>query len=149
MSSLSADQTVIEKVLHQRAEKALSEVRRHYPEATLEIEVMKDRGILTACEDRSVLSKEFVETEESIRSPQRLYEYYRVLKGRARLVLIVPKENAVETFLHMLEFNQIWLFYYQIYFYDEDGNIRWMDRTTWCELAGRPYDTPHHSPEIA
>jgi hypothetical protein len=145
----SVERAIIEKVLNQRAEKAISEIKRLHPDVKLEIEIKNDRGILTACEDRFVISKEFVETEDSIQSPRRFYEYYCVLKGKSRLVLTVPKGNAIQTFLRMLEFNQIWLFYYQIYFYDDEGHIKRMDRKTWCEMTGRPYDPPYCPPEIA
>ncbi len=140
---------LIEKVTRRRAEEALKEVRRHYPEATVEIEIKNGRGILTACQDRFVLSKEFVETEESLRSPHRNSEYCHILQGKARLVLIVPKENAVKTFMRMLEFNQWWLFYYQVFFYDLEANIKRVDRKTWCEMVGRPYEPPARAPEIA
>jgi hypothetical protein len=144
------EQTVlIKKVAQRRAEIALKEVPRHYPEATVEVEVKDSRGIVTACQDRFVVSKEFVETEESLRSPHCLSEYCRILQGKARLVLIVPRENATKTFLSMLEFNQWWLFYYQIFFYDKEGNIRRMDRKAWCEMMGRPYEPPRRAPEIS
>jgi len=141
-------QPVVEKVLRERAIKTLSEVRHCYPEAILEIETTRSRGILTACEDRCVISKEFVETEESISSPNRLQEYYSVLRGKARLVLIVPKAKAAETFARMLDFNQVWLSYYQIYYYDEKGQVGSMNRRAWCEMTGRYYDPPSRLLEI-
>ncbi len=140
---------LIEKVARRRAEEALKEIRMHYPEATVEIDIKNGRGILTACQDRFVLSKEFVETEESLHSPHRISEYCRILQGRARLVLIVPQENSIKTFMRMLEFNQWWLFYYQVFFYDLEANIKRVDRKTWCEMIGRPYEPPARAPEIA
>jgi hypothetical protein len=149
MASAERENMLIEKVTRSRAEDALKEIRRHYPEATVEIEVRDDRGILTACQDRFVLSKEFVETEESLHSPHCMAEYCRILQGKARLVLIVPRENAIKTYMRMLEFNQWWLFYYQIFFYDAEGNIKRVDRKTWCEMMERPYEPPFRAPEIA
>ena len=149
VDSTDHEHLLIEKVARKRAEQALKEIKKYYPEATVEVEVKDGRGILTACLDRFVLSKEFVETEESLRSPHCMSEYCRILQGKARLVLIVPRENATKTFMRMLEFNQWWLFYYQVFFYDKEGNIRRMDRKTWCEMMGRPYEPPSRSPEIA
>ena len=148
MSSDNA-RPVIEMVLRERATKAMSEVKRCYPGATFEIQMTGRRGILTACEDRSVISKEFIETEESISSGRSLYEYYCVLRGRARLVLIVPKVKAAEVFGRMLDFNQVWLSYYQIYYYDEEGHIESMNRKAWCEMTGRHNDPPYQPPEIS
>jgi hypothetical protein len=149
MDSIDHQDLLIEKVVRRRAEDVLKEVRRHYPTATVETEIKKRRGVVIAFQDRFILSKEFVETEESLCSPHCIPEYRRILQGRARLVLIVPKEMATKTFLRMLEFNNWWLFYYQIFFYDEEGNIKHVDRKTWCEMMGRPYESPPRAPEIA
>jgi hypothetical protein len=149
VDSTDCQETLVEKVARRRAEDALKEIRKHYPEATIEVEVKDGRGILTACQGRFVLSKEFVETEESLGSPHCIHEYRRILQGKARLVLIVPRENASKTFLRMLEFNQWWLFYYQVFFYDKEGNIKRVDRKTWCGMMGRPYEPPPRAPEIA
>ena len=107
-------------------------------------------GIITVIHDRYVVSKEFVETEESLSSRHCMPEYVRVLRGQARLVTIVPKELAGETFTRMLELNNWWLFYYMVFLYDQEGNIKRVDRRTWCELTGRPYDPQKcaYSPEI-
>jgi hypothetical protein len=148
MGSIDHEHLLIEKVIQCRAEEALKEIRKHYPEATMETEIKNGRGILTACQDRFVLSKEFIETEESLRSPHCMSEYCRILQGKSRLVLIVPRENAIKTFMRMLEFNRWWLFYYQVFFYDKEGNIKRVDRKTWCEMMGRPYEPPLRAPEI-
>ena len=139
---------LIEKVTLHRAVEMMKDIRRHFPDATVNIEVVDDRGILTACYDRFVVSKEFVETVESLSSDYCMTEYRHVLQAKARLVLIVPKDVAAITFTRMLELNNWWLFYYLVYFYDEDGNIRRMDRKTWCHMLGRPYETAPRAPEI-
>ena len=74
------------------AEESLKEIIRYYPKADVTTELRGDRGIITVCQDRFVLSKEFVETEQSLCSPHCMSEYGRILRGKARLVLIVPKE---------------------------------------------------------
>jgi hypothetical protein len=149
MDPIDHQDLLIEKVVRRRAEDVLKEVRRHYPTATVETEIKNNRGVVTACQDRFILSKEFVETEESLCSPHCIPEYRRILQGKARLVLIVPKEMATKTFLQMLEFNNWWLFYYQVFCYDKEGNIKRVDRKTWCEMMGRPYESPPRAPEIA
>jgi hypothetical protein len=148
MGPESDDREIVEKVLRQRADDALREIRRHYPSATVSAEIDRGRGIITLCQDRFVLSKEFVETAESLTSAHCMSEYARVLMGKARLVLVVPKPHAAAVRARLLEFNNWWLFYYQVYFYDEQGNIKRVDRRTWCELAGRPYEAPPRAPEI-
>lgn len=143
------DLDLVEKVTRYRAKESWKEIRRHYPEATMTTEICDDRGIVTAYQDRYILSKEFVETEKSLCSPHCRSEYCRILMGLARLVLIVPKEQAIKVRMEMLEFTNFYLIYYQIFFYDKDGRIRRMDRKTWCEMAGRPYEEPPRAPEVA
>ena len=141
-------QQLIEKVARNRADDMVKDIRRHFPDATVNIEVIDGRGVLTACYGRFVVSKEFVETVESLNSERCMHEYRRVLQAKARLVLIVPKEVAAKTFTRMLEMNNWWLFYYLVYFYDEDGNIRRMDRKTWCQMTGHHYESAPRAPEI-
>jgi hypothetical protein len=149
MDPIDHQNLLIEKVVRRRAEDVLKEVKRHYPTATVETAIKNGRGVVTAYQDRFILSKEFVETEESLCSPHCIPEYRRILQGKARLVLIVPREKATKTFLQMLEFNNWWLFYYQVFCYDKEGNIKRVDRKTWCEMMGRPYESPPRAPEIA
>jgi len=98
MDSIDHQDLLIEKVVRRRAEDVFRGVRRHHPSVTAETEIKNGRGVVTAFQDRFTLSKEFVETEESLRSPHCIPEYRRVLQGKARLVLIVPKEMATKTF---------------------------------------------------
>ncbi len=149
MDPIDSGRLLIEKVAMRRAEDALKEIRKHFPDATMNVELVDGRGVLTVCHGRYVVSKEFVETAESMSSPHCMSEYRRTLQGKARLVLIVPKETAANTYTRMLELNNWWLFYYQIFFYDEQGNVRRMDRKTWCHMIGRPYEPVRRAPEIA
>lgn len=142
------DPELVERVMHQRAKDALKEVKRHYPSVTVDAQLSKGRGVITLCQDRYVLSKEFVETAETFNSPHRMTDYRRILLGKARLVLVVPKSHAVNVRMRLLEINNWWLFYYQVFFYDGRGNIKWVDRKTWCELMGRPYEAPPRALEI-
>ena len=149
MDSIDAMTVLVEKVAQRRAQDAMNDVKKHYPDATMKIEVLDGRGILTFCNGRFVVSKEFVETVKSLSSHHRMMEYRHVLQGKARLVLIVPRIEAPNTFTRMLELNNWWLFYYQIFYYDEEGEIRKMDRKAWCKMSSRPYEPPTRAPEIA
>ncbi|MDD1769192.1 MAG: hypothetical protein LUQ55_04355 [Methanomassiliicoccales archaeon] len=70
------------------------------------------------------LSQEFIETELSCNRPERSLEYVGVLRDRMRLVIVVPESRANWIRLKMLQFNHWWLFYYLVFSYDEEGNIR-------------------------
>ena len=59
------------------------------------------------------------------------YQDYIALVNKCRLGVIVPKEHAIRARLRLLEFNQRWLFYYQVYSYDVEGNLK---------KIGRPFD---------
>ena len=74
---------------------------------------------------------EFVETGLTWNDPKRLRDYYITLVNKCRLGVIVPNEHAMTARLKMLEFNQRWLFYYQVYSYDAEGNLK---------KIGRPFD---------
>jgi hypothetical protein len=54
-----------------------------------------------------------------------------------RLVLVVPESKANRMRLKMLQFNHWWLFYYLIFSYDEEGNIRKVGRP---QPIGSPSD---------
>jgi len=149
MDSTVAKTALVEKVAQLRAKDAVKEIEKHYPDVTMRIEVLDGRGVLTFCDGRFVVSKEFVETAETLSSHHCMMEYRHVLQAKARLVLIVPRIEASNTFTRMLELNNWWLFYYQIFYYDEEGEIRRMDRKAWCKMSGRPYDPPSRAPEIA
>jgi hypothetical protein len=144
-----ADRELLQRVVVRRAEDAEREVRKVYPGAAVSYEIGEDRGVITLTQDRFVVSKEFVETAKSLGSPGRMTEYARVLMGKSRLVLIVPEDEAVRTWLRLLEFNNFWLFYHSIHYYDDNGEIRRVDRRTWRKLRGLPPDDPERSPEVA
>ncbi len=131
---------IIHEVTRRRASEAEREVREFYPDATVSFEVVGERGIITACQDRFVLSKEFVESEESLRDPRLLREYARVLMAKARLVVVVPRQEAASFRMRMMELNNWWLCYYQIHYYDHGGLIRRLDRKTWRKLMSLPPD---------
>jgi hypothetical protein len=131
---------IIDEVTRRRAIDTEREVLEHYPDATLSFEVRDGRGIITAYQDRFVLSKEFVESEASLCNPRLLVEYSQILRAKARLVVVVPRHRAASFRLKMLELNNWWLFYYQIHFYEAGGTIRRVDRQAWRRLMSLPPD---------
>lgn len=131
---------IIDAVTRRRALDTEREVAEHYPDATVRFEVRAGRGIITAYQDRFVLSKEFVESEESLCTPGLLAEYSCILRAKARLVVVVPRHRAATFRLKLLELNNWWLFYYQLHYYDREGVIRRVDRQTWRRLMSLPPD---------
>ncbi len=129
---------MIDEVTRKRAADAEREVREKYPEAKVRYEVRGRRGIITAYMDAFVLSKEFVETDESLDDPKLLFEYSQVLRRRARLVVLVPRGRAAAFRLKLLELNNNWMSYYQLHYYEEWGDIRLVDRETWRRLISLP-----------
>lgn len=118
----------------------MKECACHYDDLRVKVEVCDGRGVITVLQDRFVISKEFVESDESLRAPFKLVEYAKVLLGKARLVVVVPKDRAVSFRLKMLELNHYWLFYYQLFYYDDQGEIFRLDRSVWRRLKGLPPD---------
>jgi hypothetical protein len=144
-----ADEGIIEVVTQKRAEATEKEILEIYPDVTVTYEICGGRGIITACQDRFVVSKEFVETADSLSNPRCMIEYAHVLQAKSRLVVVVPKEKAVKTRLRLLELNNWWLFYYQIHYYDEQGEIKKVDRRTWRRMMNLPPDEPERGREVA
>jgi len=144
-----SDPRLLEAVTRRRAEQTARECEARFDHLSVGYEIVGSRGIITVLQDdRFVISKEMVETEESLAEPHKLVEYAKVLMNKARLVVIVPKACAVEHRLKMLELNNYWLFYYQLYYYDERGELYHLDRKTWRRLRGLPSDV-EWSPEVA
>jgi hypothetical protein len=131
---------LIESVTRRRALDTAKEIEKVYPDVRVSYEVCAGRGIITALQDRFVVSKEFVESEESLRDPRLLREYAAVLLAKCRLVVVVPRESAAQVRLRMLELNNWWLCYYQIHYYEKGGSIWRMDRRAWRKLMCLPPD---------
>ena len=144
-----AEESLIQAVTLRRAREARDEIRRHYPEAEVTYEVCGGRGIITACDGRFIISKEFVESADTLSDPHCMIEYARVLQGRSRLVVVVPLDRAVGMRLRLLELNNWWLFYYQIHYYDEGGEVRRLDRRTWRRMRDLPPDEEERAIEVA
>lgn len=143
-----SDHRLLETVTKRRAEQAARECGARYDGLTVGYEITGDRGIITVLQDgRYVISKEMVETEESLAAPHKLVEYAKVLMNKARLVVVVPKSCAVDHRLRMLELNNYWLCYYQLLYYDERGGLYPLDRRSWRRLRGLPPDEAR-SPEV-
>ncbi len=122
------DRSLVEEIIRERVAQVEAEVRRIYPLAIVESDIDDEgRGIITASIDSFVVTKEFVETEKSAFAACRFSEYFEIMANKSRLVLIVPQPLALKIRLRMLDFNQMWLFYYLVYSYDFNGRIRLVD----------------------
>ena len=89
------------------------------------------RAVIKLIEEGSVIGMEFIETMTSWSDPKRYRDYYIALVNKCRVGVIVPKEHAMSARMRMLEFNQRWLFYDQVYSYDDEANLK---------KIGRPHD---------
>ncbi len=139
---------LVEMVVGERALQVKAEVREFYPQARVESCIDSEgRGVITASMDSFIISKEFVETEESILVPSRFSEYFKIMANKARLVLIVPKPIALKVRLRMLNFNQMWLCYYLVYAYDCSGRMSLVDRIAMRKMIIQA-STPS-CPEVA
>jgi hypothetical protein len=139
----------LENIARIRADQAAKECEEHFDGLTVTVEVNDDRGIVTVLQDdRYIVSKEFVESDESLDRLRHLGEYVGILLGKARLVVIAPMERAVDLRLRMLELNNHWLFYYQLYYYDDGGRLHLLDRAEWRRLRGLPKEEEWR-PEVA
>ena len=65
-----------------------------------------------------IIGMEFVETNSSWNDARDITIITSPWSTKCRLGVIVPKEHAMTARLRMLEFNQRWPFYYQVYSYD-------------------------------
>jgi len=139
----------LEDIIRARARQTARECGELFGDLTVRSEMFGDRGVVTVLQDdRYIVSKEFVESDESLNGPLRMTEYAQVILGKARLVVVVPKDRAVDIWLKMLELNRHWLFYYQLFYYDEEGYLHRLDRAAWRRLRGLPPDDGWH-PEVA
>ncbi|HEY3419276.1 MAG TPA: hypothetical protein VGK23_01835 [Methanomassiliicoccales archaeon] len=119
------DDPLVDKVVGIRVGMIRNEISRLFPQANIEVSVLEDgRAAIKMLEEGSVIGLEFVETGSSWNDPKRKREYYVALINKCRLEVIVPVEHAMSARLRMLEYNQMWLFYYQVYSYDGEGNLK-------------------------
>jgi hypothetical protein len=70
-----------------------------------------------------LIGQEIIETSESWRKKDRLFDYREVLKKKVRLVVLAPRADAMKVRMMMLELNNWWLFYYMVYGYDSQGRL--------------------------
>ena len=123
---------LVDKVVETRVGMIKSEISGFFPYANIEVTTDKDgRAVIKMLEEGSVIGMEFVETGSTWNDPKRQRDYYIALVNKCRLGVIVPDEHALRARLRMLEYSQRWLFYYQVYSYDGEGNLK---------KIGRPYD---------
>jgi hypothetical protein len=120
---------LVDKVVESRVGMIKKEIRGFFPDATIEVATDKDgRAVIKMLQENWVIGMEFVETATTWNEAARFRDYYITLVNKCRLGVIVPIEHAMKARMRMLEFNQRWLFYYQVYSYDADGNLRKVGR---------------------
>ena len=123
---------LVDMVVDKRVEMIKHELSGFSSKANIEVTTDRDgRAVIRMIEEGSIIGMEFIETVSSWNDPKRYREYYIALVNKCRLGVIVPSEHAMSARMKMLEFNQRWLFYYQVYSYDENGVLK---------KIGRPHD---------
>lgn len=85
-----------------------------------------------------LIGQEIIETSESWRKKDRLFDYQEVLKKKVRLAVLAPQADAMKVRMMMLELNNWWLFYYMVYGYDPQGRLVRVLR------PAPPVDTPSY-----
>jgi hypothetical protein len=125
---------LLEKVAARRVEMILEEVKDHYPGSEVEVLFHVDGRVhLTLFWNGAVIGQEYVETAASWNDPERMKEYRKVLiNNKVRLVVLVPERHARAARLKMLDLNHRWLFYYLVFGYDHEGEIKRIGRPTYC-----------------
>jgi len=87
-----------------------------------------------------LIGQEIIETAESWKEKGRLLAYRDVLVKKVRLVVLVPRSEAMMVRYMMLELNNWWLFYYMVYGYDSAGRL---------VRVLRPYPPDRKAPETS
>lgn len=120
---------LVDKVVESRVAMIKKEICGFFPDATIEVAADQNgRAVIKMIQDNWVIGMEFVETGTTWNEAGRFRDYYITLVNKCRLGVIVPVEHAMTARIRMLEFNQRWLFYYQVYSYDAEGNLRKVGR---------------------
>ena len=120
---------LVDKVIETRVGMIKNEISGFFPYANIEVATDRDgRAVIKMLEEGSVIGMEFIETGSTWNDPGCQRDYYIALVNKCRLGVIVPIEHALRARLRMLEYNQRWLFYYQVYSYDGEGNLKKIGR---------------------
>jgi len=125
---------LVEHVVAKRVRMIADEVEPCFPGASATSTIQDDgRAHIVIDWEGNTIGEEYVETATSWNHPERLLDYRKVLVGnRKRLVVLVPERHARSARLKMLELNHWWLFYYLVFSYDHEGNIKKMGRPMYC-----------------
>jgi hypothetical protein len=116
---------LVEFVAKRRIEMIADEVRGVFSGAEASYHVTPDdRAHITIVWEGVIIGEEYVETSGSWSNPERMREYLRPLVNKARLVVIVPERHVRRARMRLLEFNQWWYFYYLVFSYDMEGNLK-------------------------
>ncbi|MEM0449444.1 MAG: hypothetical protein QW520_06455 [Methanomassiliicoccales archaeon] len=129
-------QELLRYVAHKRMEMIEEEVQAHYPGAHIVLQEREEGRLhISILWEGHPIGEEFIETSTSWDRPERMKEYRKILAGNTkRLVVLVPERHASRARLKMLDLNHWWMFYYQVYGYDQDGHIKKQGRPRFCSL---------------
>jgi hypothetical protein len=101
------------------------EVKKTFPGAEASYHITPDdRAHIVIIWEGVVIGEEFVENGESWSEPERQREYLKALVNKERLVVVVPERHVRPARMRLLEFNQWWFFYYLVFSYDGEGNLK-------------------------
>jgi hypothetical protein len=130
---------LVEFVAGKRVEMIKGEVKETFPGAEIACSMIGEgRAHILIVYEGVVIGEEFVETGESWKKEERRKEYLRTLINKARLVIVVPERHVRSARMRLLEFNHWWLFYYLVFSYDQDGDIKHFGKPGPC-LPERGY----------
>jgi hypothetical protein len=116
---------LVEAVARKRIEMIADEVRGTFSGAEASYHMASDgRAHIVIVWEGVVIGEEYVETGESWSRPERRREYLHPLVNKARLVVIVPERHVRSARMRLLEFNHWWYFYYLVFSYDQEGNLK-------------------------
>ena len=69
------------------------------------------RGLIDLFYCGTLIGQEIIETADSWKKKDRLFDYREVLRKKIRLVVMAPRADAMKVRIMMLELNNWWLFY--------------------------------------
>ena len=116
---------LVEFVAKKRIEMIAEETKQIFSGSVANYHLTSDgRAHIVVTWEGVVIDEEYVETGESWSAPERMREYLLPLVNKARLVVVVPERHVRAARMRLLEYNHWWLFYYLVFSYDREGNLK-------------------------
>lgn len=117
---------MVDDLVFKVAKRRLQEIEDELPHPDISTHFSVDvegRGLIDIFYQGKLIGQEIIETADSWKKKDRLLAYRDVLRKKIRLVVMVPRPEAMRVRYMMLELNNWWLFYYMIYGYDSAGRL--------------------------